>query len=746
MERPSVHLEWRDIHLSVDSAAPSQLLSAPRRAAASLRARLSGPRPTPLSTTPAALGPTERALLSGVSGCVRPGQLMAIMGPSGAGKTTLLNLLAGRLAPAPGVTIRGSVLVNGAPRSPAAFQDMTAYVEQDDAMHAALTVREQIDFAARLRLPQTTTPAQRAARVDAVLAELDLTAVADRRVGGDAVRGVSGGERKRTAIGVALVTDPQLLVCDEPTAGLDAAAALAVVRTLRALAAGGGKTVVTTIHQPRGDAFDAFDGVTLLAGGRVVFGGAPRAAVPYFGALGWACPRGTHVADFLLDTVAPPPVAAAAVGGKAGGDGGGGDGAAGAAARLWARLGAPVLQRLGVAPVGGVAADPLRSPTHGYVRLGVDAAATGCDGTGGGVGAPPVDHVAFLADAYGRHLAAAASPHGVASPSKTRGARRVRFAVPVPAQSSASALAEDGGSGGAATGVAGSFATSPWHQLGVLLHRTYLLEVREARAAVATLVQVTAIASVLGLSFLSVGRSTAYATGSVAGISTMVRLLGVFGVMVATLAPIAMHVHFPLERVILLRERAARSYRTSVFFVVYTIRGFLRGIVQAVLLTAVLGSLVGLRGSGLPAFVVTATLVWFAAESLALVVAATFDDIKTAVSVTPTLYSALFLYSGFLIQPERLPAALRWLHYASFLSYAFAGMVRAQLGGVVFANPLECGTCLPDGERAMASFGISATAGGVWGNAAAVAGMVCILRLVGYGVVLARGPSFAKMV
>jgi len=739
-----VHLEWRDIQLSVDSAAPSQLLSAPRRAAVSLRSRLSGPRPTPVSTTPAALGPTERALLSGVSGCVRPGQLMAIMGPSGAGKTTLLNLLAGRLAPSPGVTIRGSVLVNGAPRAPAAFKDMTAYVEQDDAMHAALTVREQIDFAARLRLPQSTPPVQRAARVDAVLTELGLTAVADRRVGGGAVRGVSGGERKRTAIGVELVTDPQLLVCDEPTAGLDAAAALAVVRTLRSLAAAGGKTVVTTIHQPRGDAFDAFDVVLLLSGGRVVYGGPPRAAVAYFAGLGWPCPRATNVADFLLDTVTPAAAAASAGGGKAGADGGGGG--AGAAARLWARVGAPALQRLGVATAGGAAVDPVRSPTHSYVRLGVDAAATSGDVTGKGVGAPPVDHVAFLADAYRRHLAAEASPCGMASLSKTRGAHRVRFALPVTSQSIASALAEDGRSVGVATEVAGSFATSPWHQLGVLLHRTYLLEVREARAMVATLVQVTAIASVLGLTFLSVGRSAAYATGSAAGISTIVRLLGVFGVMVATLAPIAMHVHFPLERVILLRERAARSYRTSVFFLAYTIRGFLRGIVQAVLLTVVLGALVGLRGRGFPAFVVTATLVWFAAESLALVVAATFDDIQTAVSVTPTLYSALFLYSGFLIQPDRLPAALRWLHYASFMSYAFAGMVRAQLAGVVFANPLECGTCLPDGERAMASFGISATAGGVWGNVAAIAGIVCILRLVGYGVVLARGPSFAKMV
>ncbi|KAK1869887.1 hypothetical protein I4F81_012352 [Pyropia yezoensis] len=675
MDVASVHLEWRDVALVVDSAAPSRLRTAPGRLAASLRAVAAGstaapPPPAATAATTAAaaaaatLRPTQRALLSGVSGGVRPGQVMAIMGPSGAGKTTLLNLLAGRLEPAAGTATRGSVTVNGTPRVAATFRDSTAYVEQDDAMYAALTVREQIDFTARLRLPQSTPPADRAARVEAVLAELGLTTVADRRVGGGAVRGVSGGERKRTAIGMELVTDPQLILCDEPTAGLDAAAALAVVRTLKTLAGGGG-----------GDA-DA--------------------------------------------------------------------GAAGAASRLWMRLGVPKLGRLGLGSPVGAVPDTLRSPTHNYVRLGMEAGVPMHKaGTAWGPSDPPADHVAYIAAAHERHMAAGPSRNGLLSPSKTRGSHRVRFATPVTSQDLAPAVLAGDGAGGAASR-AGAYPTSPWYQLWVLLHRAYLLEVRAARSLVATVAQTTAISIILGMTFLRVGRSAAYTTGTATGITTVVRLLGTFGVLVGVLAVINVHTTFPLERLIMLRERAAHSYRTSVYFVAYSVRGMLRGVLLSMLLTVPMAVLAGLRWSAIPAIVTLVILLWCAYESLALVVAAALDDIKTAVSVTPSIFSALVLYSGFLIKPDRLPAGLRWIHHISFLGYAFSGMVRAQLEGATFNAPLECITCMSSGERALTSFGIGSMAGGVWGCAAVLAGTVAALRLLGFAVVLARGPSFAK--
>lgn len=432
-----------------------------------------------------------------------------------------------------------------------------------------------------------------------------------------------------------------------------------------------------------------------------------------------------------------------------GGGGGGGDAATaaspGAASRLWARLGLPSLGWLGAGSLGGgTPTAAARSPTHAYVRLGMEAGvAADKAGAGWGLVDPPVDNVAYFAAAYERHAAAKASRKDGPSPSEAQASHRVRFATPAVSQDLAPALLAGSGVGGLSSRQ-GGYATSPWYQLWVLLHRAYLLEVRDAHSLAATVAQTAAIAALLGVTFLQVGRSAAYTTGAATGVTTVIRLLGTYGVLVGVLAVVNVHTTFPTERLIMLRERAAHSYRTSVYFVAYSVRGMARGVLLSVLMTVLMATLVGLRWRAFPAIITLVVLLWAAYESLALVVAAAVDDIKTAVSVTPSVFCALVLYSGFLIQADRLPGALRWVHRVSFPGYAFSGMVRAQLAGATFDAPLECMTCASSGDRALTSYGIGSAAGGVWGNAAALAGTVAVLRLVGYAVVLARGPSFAK--
>jgi ABC-type multidrug transport system ATPase subunit len=85
-----------------------------------------------------------------------------------------------------------------------------------------------------------------------------LTKCQNTKIGGSLLKGVSGGERKRTSIGVELITDPQLIFLDEPTTGLDSHTAASVMETLRALAESG-RTVISTIHQPNSEIFDNFD-------------------------------------------------------------------------------------------------------------------------------------------------------------------------------------------------------------------------------------------------------------------------------------------------------------------------------------------------------------------------------------------------------------------------------------------------------------------------------------------------------
>eukprot|EP00179_Madagascaria_erythrocladioides_P008346 CAMPEP_0198309828 /NCGR_PEP_ID=MMETSP1450-20131203/2080_1 /TAXON_ID=753684 ORGANISM="Madagascaria erythrocladiodes, Strain CCMP3234" /NCGR_SAMPLE_ID=MMETSP1450 /ASSEMBLY_ACC=CAM_ASM_001115 /LENGTH=853 /DNA_ID=CAMNT_0044012607 /DNA_START=34 /DNA_END=2591 /DNA_ORIENTATION=+ len=242
-----------------------------------------------------------KPILRGVSGRAQPGRLLAIMGASGAGKTSLLNLLAGR---ASGVGT-GSVRINGDRFSTSQLRALSGYVMQDDLLSAELTVRESLMFVARLRLPSSVTRAERAELVDAVLEELGIGHIAGTKVGDSTgqqskKRGVSGGERKRLAIGAELITDPAILFLDEPTSGLDSTTALAVVQTLRMLARSG-RTVIATIHQPRSGIFELFDDLLLLADGRVAYAGPCDRAVAYFAKLGHECPQYTNPADYFLD-------------------------------------------------------------------------------------------------------------------------------------------------------------------------------------------------------------------------------------------------------------------------------------------------------------------------------------------------------------------------------------------------------------------------------------------------------------
>jgi ABC-type multidrug transport system ATPase subunit len=144
---------------------------------------------------------TERRILNGLSGHVQRGEFVGILGASGAGKTTLLNALSGRM----GSTGRlsGQVLFNGKKRDAETWKRVVGYVQQDDALLPRLTVRETIEMSSKLRLPDKTfSTADKQARAEEVLDMLRLEDCAESRIGNEAVRGVSGGERKRTSIGI----------------------------------------------------------------------------------------------------------------------------------------------------------------------------------------------------------------------------------------------------------------------------------------------------------------------------------------------------------------------------------------------------------------------------------------------------------------------------------------------------------------------------------------------------------------
>uniref|UniRef100_A0A7N6BAM6 ABC transporter domain-containing protein n=1 Tax=Anabas testudineus TaxID=64144 RepID=A0A7N6BAM6_ANATE len=236
-------------------------------------------------------------ILIDLNGIMKPG-LNAIMGATGSGKSSFLDVLAARKDPA-GLT--GEVLIDGAPQPPN-FKCLSGYVVQDDVVMGTLTVRENLSFSAALRLPSTISQQEKEQKVDKLIQELGLTRVANSRVGTQLIRGVSGGERKRTNIGMELIIDPPVLFLDEPTTGLDASTANSVLLLLKRMARNG-RTIILSIHQPRYSIYRLFDSLTLLVHGKLVYHGPAQTALEYFSDIGYTCEPHNNPADFFLDVI-----------------------------------------------------------------------------------------------------------------------------------------------------------------------------------------------------------------------------------------------------------------------------------------------------------------------------------------------------------------------------------------------------------------------------------------------------------
>ncbi|XP_072039146.1 broad substrate specificity ATP-binding cassette transporter ABCG2-like [Amphiura filiformis] len=239
----------------------------------------------------------EKVILDGISGVFKPG-MNAIMGPTGGGKTSLLDILAGRKSKQ-GIT--GTVLINGGPQ-PEDFRLLSGYVVQDDVVTGTLSVRENLAFSAALRLPPSVTAKEREQRVEDVIQELGLQDCADSKVGCEFVRGISGGERKRTNVGMELIIKPIFLFMDEPTTGLDASTAGSIMSTMAQLSHRG-HTIIFSIHQPRFTIFRLFDTLHVLSKGQTAYHGPATETAKYLSSLGYVCQEHNNLADFLLDVI-----------------------------------------------------------------------------------------------------------------------------------------------------------------------------------------------------------------------------------------------------------------------------------------------------------------------------------------------------------------------------------------------------------------------------------------------------------
>jgi ABC-type multidrug transport system ATPase subunit len=260
----------------------------------------------PIVASAGSSGKAERqrkTVLHDISTKVSPYQLTAWMGPSGSGKTSLISVAANLLS-SPDDLVKDSLIsVNG--EEGKIPKRLIGVVWQDDLLLSNLTVEENLFFAARLKTPEKEqTNDQVRQVVSETMAALGLTHVRDQLVGApvSAVRGISGGERKRVAVGAELVARPSILLLDEITSGLDSTTAQTLMVTLKELAAAG-HAIVVVIHQPRTAIFNLFDHLLLLSRGHVVYDGPPCRARSYLELQHGALPPETGIADWIMDII-----------------------------------------------------------------------------------------------------------------------------------------------------------------------------------------------------------------------------------------------------------------------------------------------------------------------------------------------------------------------------------------------------------------------------------------------------------
>ena len=190
-------------------------------------------------------GSEKLDVLQGVTVQVEPGEFLVLMGPSGSGKTTLLNLMAGIDSPT-----SGQVIVNGRDISKM-YEDQLAawrtrnvgYVFQSFNLVPVLTAYENVE------LPLLLLPLDCRRRHEQVMTSLEVVGLADRK--DHLPRQLSGGQEQRVAIARAIVTDPPLVLADEPTGDLDRENAKAVMELVGALCREFNKTFVIVTHDPK---------------------------------------------------------------------------------------------------------------------------------------------------------------------------------------------------------------------------------------------------------------------------------------------------------------------------------------------------------------------------------------------------------------------------------------------------------------------------------------------------------------
>lgn len=222
-------------------------------------------------------------ILDNISGAISSGEILAILGGSGSGKTTFLNLISHK-STMKNLKTEGEFFLNhqNIKELKCNINSIISFVPQDDVLEGCLTPKETFLFAMKLKLKnQNLLAHELEKKVSDLIKFLNLSSCKDTRIGDVLNKSISGGERKRTFIGLHLISDPDIIILDEPTTGLDSYNSYQVIKNLGILAKKLNKIVILSIHNPPSELFELFHKVSLLANGKNIFYGKKEAITNY---------------------------------------------------------------------------------------------------------------------------------------------------------------------------------------------------------------------------------------------------------------------------------------------------------------------------------------------------------------------------------------------------------------------------------------------------------------------------------
>ena len=269
-------------------------------------------------------------ILQGFEGIISSKEMLLVLGRPGSGCTTFLKTLAGhthglRVHDASTINYQGNTFRapytcsscsnssnTGIPPEVIheAFRGECTYQPESDVHFPHLTVAQTLNLAVLARLPHSQiaqsdryTSAEKLK--SAVVADLGLHQTLDTKVGSSFVRGISGGERKRTSIAEVLVGRPSIQCWDNSTRGLDSATALRFIQTLQRATTTSGSIAIVTLYQASEEIYNSFNKVSLLYEGRQIYFGNTTSAKAFFTKLGFSCPQRSTTSDFLCSLTNP---------------------------------------------------------------------------------------------------------------------------------------------------------------------------------------------------------------------------------------------------------------------------------------------------------------------------------------------------------------------------------------------------------------------------------------------------------